>query len=253
MNKDTADRLLAKVRDDYDDIADEFSATRVDLWPEMERFKAFVKPGDRVLDIGCGNGRAYQLFAGQAIEYEGVDVSERLVRIARERFRDMLATFRVGSMLALPYEAEEFDLAVCVAVLHHVPSREYRLAAVKEAARVLAQGGRLLMTNWDRWKPRYWREHLAALAAKAFGRSPYDLKDIFIRWDRGAKKVDRYYHAFTRREIADLCRQAGLIVEENYYVAKGKRVPWWRGDNLVTICKKPHAAARVDVVSDRGV
>ncbi|HTM68144.1 MAG TPA: class I SAM-dependent methyltransferase [Candidatus Binatia bacterium] len=253
MKKETADRLLAKVRDDYDDIADAFSATRTDLWPEMERFRSFVKSGDRVLDIGCGNGRAYQLFAGQAIEYEGLDVSARLVTLARERVRDMLATFRVGSVLALPYETEEFDVAICVAVLHHVPSREYRLQALKEAFRVLNQGGILLMTNWDRWKPRYWKEHLAALAAKASGRSPYDLKDIFIRWDRGGKRVDRYYHAFTRRELADLCRQAGFIVEENYYVAKGKRVPWWRGDNLVTVCKKPHAAARIDMANDRGL
>ena len=252
MKKETADALLAKVHDDYQDIADEFSATRTDLWPEMERFQAFVKSGDRVLDIGCGNGRAYQLFAGQAIAYEGVDVSERLVALARERVRDVLAGFRVGSMLALPFEDQEFDVAVCVAVLHHIPSAEYRLKALQEAYRVLNQGGRLLMTNWDRWKPRFWKEHLSALAAKWFRGAPYDHKDIFIRWNRGPTKVDRYYHAFTRRELADLCRKAGFIVEENYYTAKGKKVPWWKGDNLVTICKKPHAAQRVDL-KDRGI
>jgi len=253
MRQETADRLMNKVRDDYDDIADAFSASRTDLWPEMERFRSFVKPGDRVLDIGCGNGRAYQLFEGQAIEYEGVDVSGRLIAHARERVHDLLATFRVGSITKLPYDDGDFDTAICVAVLHHIPSREYRLAALREAARVLKTGGRLLMTNWDRWKPRYWKEHLKAAAAKLVGKSPYDYKDIFIRWDRGGKQVDRYYHAFTRGELAALCRDAGLIVEENYYVAKGVRVPWWRGDNLITICKKPHAAQRVEGIADRGI
>ncbi|HSD11968.1 MAG TPA: methyltransferase domain-containing protein [Patescibacteria group bacterium] len=253
MKKETADNLLAKVRGDYDDIADEFSATRTDLWPEMERFKEFLKSGDRVLDIGCGNGRAYQLFEGMAIEYEGIDVSSRLIALAKERIHDLLATFRVGSMLALPYDEGDFDVAVCVAVLHHVPSREYRLAALREACRVLKPGGWLLLTNWDRWKPAYWKEHLAAVARKLFARSPYDFKDIFIRWNRGPTRVMRYYHAFTRGELADLCRAAGLIVTENYYVRKGKRTSWWKGDNLITVCKKPHAPGRVDVGAGRGV
>ena len=49
----------------------------------------------------------------------------------------------------------------------------------------------------------------------------------------------RYYHAFTRRSLARLCRTAGFEMVDNYYVAKGVRVPWWKGDNIVTICRKP--------------
>lgn len=252
MRREIADELLEKVRGDYDEIADAFSASRTDLWPEMERFRDFVKAGDRILDIGCGNGRAYQLFKGLAIEYEGLDASAKLIAHANEKIHEMLATFRVGPMTAMPYEQGEFDVVMAVAVLHHVPSREYRLAALREAHRVLKPGGWLLMTNWDRWKPRYAKEHLAAATKKLLGLSPYDFKDIFIKWDRGGKRLYRYYHAFTRGELAGLCRAAGFTVTENYYVTKGKRTSWWKGDNLVTICKKPHSADRIDL-SERGV
>lgn len=244
MRKETADELMRKVADDYDAIAGEFSASRTALWPEMRRFLDFVKSGDRVLDLGCGNGRAYRLFEGVAIEYEGLDASEKLIALARREVNDLLATFRVGSMIALPYDAADFDAVMAVASLHHVPSREYRLAALREAHRALKPGGHLLMTNWDRWKPRYAKEHLTAVFRKLIGRSPHDFGDVLIRWDRGPSKVMRYYHAFTARGLARLCRTAGFEVVDSYHVAKGVRVPWWKGDNIVTICRKPARGVR---------
>jgi ubiquinone/menaquinone biosynthesis C-methylase UbiE len=239
MRREIADKLMIKVADDYDVIADAFSSTRVAAWPEMARVREFVKPGNRVLDIGCGNGRAYQLFSGMAIEYEGIDASDALIAHAKKNVSDLLASFRVGSMTALPFAGASFDAVIAIASLHHVPSREYRRTALREMHRVLKPGGTLFMTNWDRWKPKYAREHLVAALKKIFGLSPYDFGDIFVRWNRHGENVMRYYHAFTRRGLAASCRDAGFTVVENYHVAKGERVPWWKGDNIVTICRKP--------------
>lgn len=239
MREEAAKKILEKVRGDYDSIAADFSATRNRLWPEMERFRQFVKAGDRVLDIGCGNGRAYQLFTGLAIAYEGLDVSARLLDLARAAVRDMLADFRVGSMLALPYDDGEFDVALAVAVLHHVPSDRYRLQALRETARVLKPGGRLLMINWNLWKPPYIRDLAAAAARKLAGASDLDFRDALIPWRAGGADIRRYCHAFTGRELRRLCGQAGLEVIEQHYVKGGRPARWWQGgENILTICRK---------------
>jgi tRNA (uracil-5-)-methyltransferase TRM9 len=229
MKEEIAKALLEKVRADYDGIADDFSTTRNAPWPETERFKTYARPGDRVLDIGCGNGRAYQLFAGLAIDYEGVDVSAQLIRHAKAKVNDLLANFSVGSMTALPCEDAEFDVAMAMAVLHHVPSRQFRLQALREARRVLKPGGWLLMTNWNLWRPRYLPLHAAALLKKLVGLSPYEGNDLFVPWRMGGKDVRRYYHAFTRGELVRLCSDAGFDIVEN-------RV---QGGNIVTILRKP--------------
>lgn len=239
MRESTARRLLDKVRDDYDAIAADFSATRTRIWPEMERFRSFVRDGDRVLDVGCGNGRAYQLFEGMAIDYVGLDVSADLVAHARRLHGGMLATFEVGSALDLPHGDGGFDAVLAIASFHHIPSAAFRRRALGEFRRVLGPGGRLLMTNWDRWKPRYAREHLRAAWRMLTGAADLEPGDVLIPWRRGPKKVDRYYHAFTLRGLSRACRAAGFEIVDAYHTRKGERVPWWQGDNLVTICRKP--------------
>jgi len=245
MREETAKKILGKVRADYDAIAEHFSETRTKPWPVMERFREFVKAGDRVLDVGCGNGRAYQLFAGMAIEYEGIDVSEELVRRARSLWRDQLVNFRTGSVLALPYEDGDFDALMAVAVLHHVPSERYRLQALREMHRVLKPGGWLLMTNWYWWNPTYIIGNFWRMAKTFFGRilglTDLDLNDAWRPWKRGPAKVDRYYHDFTVRELRRLCLAVGFEIAEMYVASArdGRKARWLRGsDNIVTLCRR---------------
>jgi len=237
MREETAAELLKKVREDYDAIAADFSATRTAVWPEMERVHEFIRPGDRVLDVGCGNGRAYQLFSGKAIEYVGLDVSAGLIAQARSLRRDLLADFRVGSALKLPFEAGEFDSVLAVAMLQHVPSEKLRLQALGEMRRVLKPGGRLFMTNWRLWRPGFVLSHLGQLAgravAKILGRTDLDLNDLFIPWKRGPAKADRYYHAFTGRELKRLCRVVGFELVGQDIASRGRD-----HQNFVTICRK---------------
>lgn len=238
MTKTFADALLEKVKADYDRIAADFSATRTALWPELLQFKAFAKPGDRVLDAGCGNGRVYQLFAGMAIDYEGIDASENLIAIAKEKWRDPLAHFRAGSILSIPFEDESFDVVLAVAALHHVPSDAYRLQSIAECRRVLKPGGRLLMTNWARWKPQHWSSYVIGALQSLLRLRPYDIGDVLVSWDRG-EKADRYVHVFTKSELARLARHAGFTVERLDYVVDGESSPAWKAGNMVAVVQKP--------------
>lgn len=99
----------------------------------------------RVLDLACGGGataRACLEVLPARGELVGVDASEAMVRIARERVRDPRARFEVASAAALERVAPgPFDRAVSNAAFWQFPDRRRVLAAL---ARVLEEGGRFV-------------------------------------------------------------------------------------------------------------
>lgn len=97
---------------------------------------------ERVLDLGCGNGRHGVYFARQGFQASGIDVSPQAIEWAKtwsER-EGLDIDFRVGDMEALPYEDGTFDVVVSHGVLDHVRTGTARNAA-QEVNRVLKPGG----------------------------------------------------------------------------------------------------------------
>ncbi len=97
----------------------------------------------RVLEIGCGAGRMTQWFAGAFGEVHGVDVSPEMIRLARRRLRHARnVELSVGDGVSLrPLPDRYFDLVFSYIVFQHIPSREIITGYVREAARVLKDGG----------------------------------------------------------------------------------------------------------------
>lgn len=97
----------------------------------------------RVVEIGCGAGRMTRWFAREFLEAHGIDVSARMIELARRRLRDCPnAILHVGSgqdLRALPDAA--FDLAFSYIVFQHIPTRSAIENYVREAARALKPGG----------------------------------------------------------------------------------------------------------------
>ena len=63
-----------------------------------------------------------------------------------------------------------------------------------------------------------------------------DRNDVLIPWKlKSGEVVQRYYHAFTFKEIKKLLQQTGWRVIEQYYIKRGERVSWLKGDNLVSV------------------
>jgi ubiquinone/menaquinone biosynthesis C-methylase UbiE len=245
MKRETANRIMESLRRGYDTIASQFAASRSKLeWPELADFRDYLKPGDRVLDLGCGSGRGVTLLAGLAVDYEGLDQSVALIEQAKRDHQDQLVSFRVGSMLDLPYEDRSFEAVLAIASLHHVPSARYRLQALREARRVTKPGGWLLMANWNLWRPGGLRWLARNAVRKLVGRSELDWRDAMIPWRRaGQPTIWRYYHAFTLRELSRLARQAGwqvrrLSVSRRPNRRKNRR-PDRRQSNLVTVFQRP--------------
>lgn len=74
----------------------------------------------------------------------GCDICPELVGIAGERGHEVI----VADCLNLPYRSDQFDAAISIAVIHHLSSRQRRVQALRELARVVRGGGRLLVYVW---------------------------------------------------------------------------------------------------------
>ncbi|MBI4281720.1 methyltransferase domain-containing protein [Candidatus Uhrbacteria bacterium] len=213
MDSIFAQQILTKTRRDYDRIASAFAETRERSY-DLEPLVQNVKSGDRVLDVGCGNGRLLGALP-VGVQYLGCDASERMIATAKNRLAIPLpgVQFVFGDVLALLFPDASFDHVFALAVLHHIPSDALRQQAVRELARVVKPGGRVTITVWNLrsfyWMKRYrlWRLFLG-LHLKG-----YDRGDCFVSWRRGIEKpILRYVHAFTKRELHSLLQHAGLTI-----------------------------------------
>jgi demethylmenaquinone methyltransferase/2-methoxy-6-polyprenyl-1,4-benzoquinol methylase/ArsR family transcriptional regulator len=106
------------------------------------------RPVRCVLDLGTGAGRMLELFAPLAQQAVGVDLSTAMLAVARGRMEETglrNVQLRQGDIYALPVERNSVDLAIMHQVLHYLddPAR-----ALREAARVLAPGGRLIVVDF---------------------------------------------------------------------------------------------------------
>ena len=118
---------------------------------EIERAIAGLltdQPIGALLDIGTGTGRMLELFAPKADSAIGIDRSSEMLRLARVRLEEARisgASLRQGDMYALPLGDRCADSIILHQVLHYAQQPG---AAVAEAARVLAPGGRLLVIDF---------------------------------------------------------------------------------------------------------
>ncbi|HET9874712.1 MAG TPA: class I SAM-dependent methyltransferase [Mycobacterium sp.] len=106
---------------------------------------AEMPDGSVVLDVPCGGGiTAERLRSGQKVRYVAMDVSAVMLEYARRRLRPEhrdVVEFVEGSIEQIPFGDGEFDLCVCFNGLHCLPDPA---AAVREMARCLRPGGRLI-------------------------------------------------------------------------------------------------------------
>lgn len=96
-----------------------------------------------MLDVGCGTGWASRAAAEQGASVVGIDLSSQMIgqatRLATGRG---VVRFALGDAEALPFADGAFTALLCTNAFHHYPQPE---RAVREMARVLAPGGRLVI------------------------------------------------------------------------------------------------------------
>jgi len=99
--------------------------------------------GRHVVELGCGVGRWVEWWRDRGARYTGLDVSEEMIRLARDRHPGV-EFVKVHASAALPLPDASCDLACSVTVLHHNP-REQQNRLLGELLRLVRPGGHLLL------------------------------------------------------------------------------------------------------------
>lgn len=163
-------------------------------------------PFDFMVDVGVGQGRMIQLFADRVRRAEGFDTSRQMLAIARASLDDLKAkaAVRFGDAYAPPVEQGAADLVTIHQVLHFLadPGR-----AIREAARLLKPGGRLVIVDF----------------------AQHDLE--FLREEHAHRRL-----GFANAEIVEWCEAAEVAGVRTTALAPKKRgaltVKIWAGDKL---------------------
>lgn len=141
---------------------------------------------DALLDLGTGTGRILELLSGLYRRAIGVDASRDMLAVARanlDRAGISKASVRHGDILNLPFDGQDFDLVTIHQVLHFFDEPEF---AVREAARMLRPGGRLMIIDLAPHALDYLREDHAHVR---LGFSHQFLSETLMRAGLDVEKV----------------------------------------------------------------
>jgi len=171
-----------------------------------------LRPGDRVLDMGCGAGRhAFEMFrrGGDVIAFDqdGDELAAVLdlfaaMREAGEVPAGADADIKQGDALSLPFADGEFDRVVAAEVLEHIPDDT---TAIGELVRVLRPGGTIAVTV-PRWLPEK--------VCWALSREYHEVEGGHVR-------------VYTREELVGRLTDAGLVLEGRDHVHALHSPYWW--------------------------
>lgn len=214
--------ILTEVQKTYNVIAGEFSQTRQYIGKEFELFKPYLKPPYLrspsdilpliIVDVGCGNGRLLyflkNIFTQEKYrQYTGIDNSKNLLKEAKKLHP--ASTFTFGDMLDIPLPDNQADVIFNLRAFHHLPSKQLQLQGLKEMQRILKPGGILILTVWNLWQRKNWKELMKAAIRSIITLGKYSWQDTHIPWNN---KELRYYYAFTQKSLYWLIGQSGFEI-----------------------------------------
>jgi ubiquinone/menaquinone biosynthesis C-methylase UbiE len=235
MDFEKTNRILHDLESGYDQMSDKFSATRKFFWRDLEFIRGYIQEGDRVLDFGCGNGRMIEILKDRKIQYNGVDVSQKLIDAAKMAYPNYNFQ-KISGQDSLSFSDQYFNKIISIAVFHHFPP-EYAQKIADDLFRVTAPGGTIIISVWNLWQRRFWKLIFdpEAICEKIWQKGKYEgmgCGDIFIPFKDNDKTqfFDRYHHVYSKNELRKIFDRAGFLCREI-------RVPG--GKNIIYIGQKP--------------
>lgn len=184
-----------------------------------------LKPGERVLDLGCGHGRIAIALAHLGMNVVGLDYSEKLLEIARRNAGPKRIEWIRGDMRVFGL-TEPVDAIVCwFTTFGYFEDEDDHLRVLKCCAGSLRPGGRLLIETVNRdWavanlEPRRWTQAPDRLVLEEnifdHGTSRWTTRRVVIGADGARRESLLSVRLFALHELCRLFRQAGLRLTES--------------------------------------
>ncbi|KAG7356174.1 2-oxyglutarate/Fe(II) oxygenase [Nitzschia inconspicua] len=207
----------------YDAIATQWHHTRGKrgvLWPGATQFLQALPKGSVVADVGCGDGKYFPAIWEAGSIVIGTDISRPLLVTSYQAdFGDKVADTRkvsphrqdlqtrpavaVGDCMSVPFRSKSFDAAICIAVMHHLSTRERRIRCIEELVRIVKPGGRINVQAWAMEQEQESRRRFAA-------------KDVFVPFNAQPKYLEKVSAGQSSHAIPSESDAASKSVAELY-------------------------------------
>lgn len=209
----------------YDYIAKDFNLKRKKPWNDFAKFIRYLEDENYnffgyTCDLGCGNGRNFEIFSNFSDKIIGIDNSLKLLKIAKNRFNNS-EIFKFTPQLVLsdirfiPIRPKAIHNIFSIATIHHINSKSERNEILSQIHRILKEKGYCCITVWRKFQKsyRYYfitdylkRSVSHKYRSKQIEKKLVNFGDKVVPWTTNKGIYHRFYHFFSKREARDLVK-----------------------------------------------
>jgi len=222
MKPEIAQKIVSLNHQFYQSFADDFSETRGRLQMGVLKVLERIPAKASVLDLGCGNGKVSLQLAQNDFKgtYLGADFSLGLLNKAaadippgfQAEFRELDLTATSWAEVLPP---TQFDIILCFATFHHIPSQSKRVSLCNNIRQFLIDEGVLYISAWQFTKSERLKKKILPWETVNISADEVDEGDYLLDWQRGGSGT-RYVHLFNAKELSQLAELSGFNVVESF-------------------------------------
>lgn len=239
----------------WNNFAEDYHNKRRKPWKDVKLFiKELRDEGYKFsglnIDLGCANGRHFEVFKNTHNKLIGIDNSIEFLKYAKNglsknKFTEPQSNqieLILADMAKLPLRENTINNIFSIATIHLVKNHDQRKKMFNDLHTLLKNNGYFLFTVWRRWQNKF-RLHFIKEWFKRKLKPSYRLNqtkkgltefgDIYVPWtvSKEGKTYHRFYHFFSLRELHKYLEKFDIIKIEKRGGPGGK-------DNFYVLCKK---------------